>query len=73
MIDKLTVGILRQLLADKKLHLPDDMLVGVTDHFGVFIPFEYMPEVETVSSEQFKRPNLEALVFPHIDIGEEPD
>lgn len=69
-MDKLTVGYLKKILND----LPDEMLVGVTDHFGDFMEFTIEPEVRRKLYTPFKRKKIgKALVFESIDIGPEPD
>lgn len=67
-LDDLTVGTLRQILANQELS--DDTPVGVNDYYGRFIQFGIAPKVEEILHSAEVR---KVLVFPSIDIGPEPD
>lgn len=59
---------LKELIKD----LPDDMLVGVTDHYGDFIPVE----VSDFSEQEIKLgagQQMVVFIIPVVDIGEYPD
>ncbi len=67
----LNVGQLRALLANK--NIPDDMLCGVTDHYGDFIAMDDIPRIADKRLAHQKKTGEIVLVFENINIGEEPD
>lgn len=51
--------------------LPDEMPVGVTDHFGDFVDVEgsdFYTHIVPISGE-----NVSVFIIPVVNIGEEPD
>ena len=65
-----TVGDLKKILKD----IPNDTPIGITDYYGEFREFSYLPEVKTNLRTAFGRVKIPiSFCFEAVDIGPEPD